>query len=96
MKDTLLKLTKCDKAWKSAETSIESSKRQAREQLRHLRKAEGQLTIAWTKITDLTKELEQKAEEMSKAKQAAYDLRQKETATHLKSQIPTVCRDFYL
>lgn len=41
-------------------------------------------------------ELEQKAEEMNKVKQATYNLGQKETATHLKSQILVVCRDFCL
>ena len=61
-------MTECDKAWKSAEDLIESSKRQAREQVRHLRKAEGQLTIARVKIGELTKELEQKVEEMHKVK----------------------------
>ena len=45
---------------------------------------------------ELTKELEQKAEEMNKIEQAAYDLGQKETAAHLKSQILVVCRDFCL
>ena len=48
----------------------------------------------WARITKLTKELEQKAEEMNKVEQAAYDLGQKETATHLKSQILVVCQDF--
>ena len=50
----------------------------------------------WARITELTKELEQKAEEMNKVEQAAYYLGQKETATHLKSQILVVCRDFCL
>ena len=50
MNKTLLKLSECDKARKSAEASIESSKRQAREQLRHLRVEEGQLTLARAKI----------------------------------------------
>lgn len=62
----------------------------------HLREAKGQLTIAWAKITNLTKKLEQQAEKMTKVEQAAYDLGQKEIVTHLKSQIPTVCQDFCL
>lgn len=33
---------------------------------------------------------------MSKVEQVVYDLRQKETKTHLKSQIPVVCRSFFL
>nr|POF02846.1 hypothetical protein CFP56_10904 [Quercus suber] len=45
---------------------------------------------------ELTNELEQKAKEMKKDKQAVYDLGQKETAAHLKSQILVVCRDFCL
>ena len=39
----------------------------------------------WARITKLTKELEQKAKEVNKVEQAVYNLRQKETATHLKS-----------
>uniref|UniRef100_A0A7N2MQ43 Uncharacterized protein n=1 Tax=Quercus lobata TaxID=97700 RepID=A0A7N2MQ43_QUELO len=38
----------------------------------------------------------QKAEEMTKAEQATYDLGQKETAAHLEFQITTVCRGFCL
>ena len=33
---------------------------------------------------------------MNKAEQALYDLGQKETKAHLMSQIPVVCRSFYL
>ena len=74
LKETLLKLIECDKAWKSVEASIESFKRQVREQLCHLREAEGQLTLARAKIVELTKELKQKTEEMNKVEHATYDL----------------------
>jgi len=40
----------------------------------HLREVESQLTLAQSKIANLTKELAQKAKEMTKAKQATYDL----------------------
>ena len=33
---------------------------------------------------------------MNKVKQKAYNLEQKETTTHLKSQVPVVYRDFCL
>lgn len=94
LKETLVKLTKCDKARKSAEASIESKERQAREQLLHLREAESQLAIARTNISELKKKLSQKNEEMSKVEQSAY--KQKETESHLKSQIPMVCPSFCL
>ena len=51
---------------KSVEAMIESSKRQAREQLHQLKEAEGQLSLARARITELTKELAQKSEEMGK------------------------------
>lgn len=69
-----------------------SSERQAREKLlRHQSEAESQLAIARAKIGELNKELEQKAKEMAKVEQAAYNLVQKETEAHLKSQITTIC-----
>lgn len=91
LKETLSKLFKCDKARKSVEVSIESSERQVREQLHHLREAERQLAIAREKFSKLNKELEQKTEEMGRVEQAAFDLGQKEIEAHLKSQIPVVC-----
>jgi len=39
-----------------------------------LREAEDQLTLARAKIVELTKELEQKTEEMNKVEHATYDL----------------------
>ena len=44
----------------------------------------------------MTKELGQKAEEIAKVKQAAWNLRQKEAEAHLKSQITTMCWSFCL
>lgn len=44
---------------------------------------ESQLAIAWAKIPELTKELEQKIEEMNKVEHTAYDLGQKEIEAHL-------------
>ena len=58
LKDTLLKLSKCDKARKSVEVSIESSERQAQEQLRHLREVKGQLALARARVVELPKEPE--------------------------------------
>ena len=46
LKETLLKLSECDKARKRAEAVIESSKRQAWEQLHQLKEAKGQLSPA--------------------------------------------------
>jgi len=66
LKETLFKLTECDKARKSAEASIESSERQAREQLHHVKEAEDQLALARVKIRELTKKLGQKAEDIAK------------------------------
>lgn len=59
-------MAKCDKARKSAETLIESTERQAKEQLVQLREAEKQLTLAWITITKLRKELVLKDKEMEK------------------------------
>ena len=67
---------------------------QAQEKLHHLKEAEDQLALAQVKIGELTKELGQKAEEIAKVKQAAYNLGQKEIEAHLKSQITTVCLGF--
>lgn len=94
LKKTLLKLLECNKARKSAKASIESSERQAQEQLLHTREAESQLTLVQTTISKLKKELSQKNEEMSKVEQAAYKLGQKEIESRLKSQIPVVCHNF--
>lgn len=94
LKETLLKLSECDKAWKSVEASIEGFERQAWEHLHHLRKVESQLAIAWAKILELAKELEQKIKEMNKVEHTAYDLGQKEIEAHLQSQIPVVCQSF--
>ena len=57
LKETFLKLVECDKARKSPEASIESSKRQAREQFLQLREVKSQLAIARTTIFELKKEL---------------------------------------
>ena len=57
LKETLLKLVECDKARKSPEASIESTKRQAREQFLQLREVKSQLAIARTTIFELKKEL---------------------------------------
>nr|POE97564.1 hypothetical protein CFP56_17083 [Quercus suber] len=62
----------------------------------HLREVESQLSIAWITITDLKKELSQKDKEMEEVEQTSYDQGQKETEAHLKSQLPVVCRNFYL
>lgn len=85
LKDALLKLSECDKAKKSVEASIESSERQAREQLLHLWEVESQLIITRVTIFELKKELGQKNEEMNKFEQTAYEQGQKETETYLKS-----------
>ncbi|KAK9990323.1 hypothetical protein SO802_025308 [Lithocarpus litseifolius] len=61
-----------------------------------LREAENQLAIALTTITELRKKLVLKDKEIEKAKQMAYNQGQKETETHLKSQLPVVCRIFCL
>ena len=61
-----------------------------------MREVESQLAIAWAKISELNKELEQKTEEMRRVEQAVFDLGQKETKAYLKSQIPVVCRSFCL
>lgn len=45
LKETLAKLAKCDKAQKSVEASIESSERQAQEQICHLKEAEGSILL---------------------------------------------------
>lgn len=66
-------MAECDKARKSAEALIESTKRQAREQLLQLREAESQLTISRTTISKLKKELSQKDKEMNKVEQNVYD-----------------------
>ena len=96
LKETLLKLAKCDKARKNAEASIESSERQAQKQLIHLREVESQLAIARMTISELKKELSQKDAEMNRVEQVAYDQGQKEIEAHLKSQLPVVCRSFCL
>ena len=96
LKETFQKLVECDKARKSAEASVESIDRQAREQLVQLREVEKQLALAQTTITELRRELALKDKEMKKAKQMAYDQGQKETESHLKSQLFVVCRNFCL
>lgn len=50
-------------------------------------RGKGSTYLAGARVIELTKELEQKVEEMSKIEQASYDLGQKETEAHLKSQI---------
>ena len=85
LKETLLKLAECDKARKSAEASIESMKRQAREQLLQLREVKSQLAITQMTISELKKELSQKDEEMNKVEQTTYDQGQKELKAYLKS-----------
>ena len=66
-------MAECDKARKSAKALIESTERQAREQLLQLREAESQLAISRTTISKLKKELSQKDKEMNKVEQTAYD-----------------------
>lgn len=61
-----------------------------------LREAEGQLAIARSTIIELRKELVLNDKEIEKLEQAAYDQGQKETETHLKSQLSIVCHSFYL
>ena len=56
--------------------------------MRHLRETEGQLTLARAKIADLTKELEQKVEEMTKVKQTAYDFGAKRNGSISKVSDP--------
>ena len=66
-------MAECDKARKSAEALIESTERQAREQLLQLNEAESQLSISRTTISKLKKELSQKDKEMNKVEQTVYD-----------------------
>ena len=66
-------MAECDKARKSAEALIESTERQAREQLLQLKEAESQLFISRTTISKLKKELSQKDKEMNKVEQTVYD-----------------------
>ena len=66
-------MAECDKARKSVEALIESTERQAREQLLQLKEAESQLSISQTTISKLKKELSQKDKEMNKVEQTAYD-----------------------
>lgn len=54
------------------------------------------ISIARATIYELNKELEQKTKDMGKIQQVAFDLGQKETEAHFKSQIPVVCRSFCL
>lgn len=56
------------------------------------------ITISFARATiyELNKELEQKTKDMGKIQQVAFDLGQKETEAHFKSQIPVVCRSFCL
>lgn len=61
-----------------------------------MREAESQLSIAWATITELKKELSKKDKEKEVIKQTTYDQGQKETETHLKSQLLVVCRSFCL
>ena len=61
LKETLSKLSECDKAKKNVEALIESTERQTQEQIHHLREAESQLAITRAKFFKLNKELEQKA-----------------------------------
>ena len=90
MEETLTKLAECDKARKSAKASIESSERQARKQLCHLKEVEGKLVIVQEKIGELAKELKQKDEAITKAEQAAYNLGQTESEAYLKAQVAIV------
>ena len=66
-------MAECDKARKSAKALIESTERQAREQLLQLKEAESQLSISRTTISKLKKELSQKDKEMNKVEQTVYD-----------------------
>ena len=66
-------MAECDKAKKSAEALIESTERQAREQLLQLKEAESQFSISRTTISKLKKELSQKDKEMNKVEQTVYD-----------------------
>ena len=66
-------MAECDKARKSVEALIESTERQAREQLLQLKEAESQLSISQTTISKLKKELSQKDKEMNKVEQTVYD-----------------------
>ena len=66
-------MAECDKARKSVEALIESTERQAREQLLQLKEAESQLSISQTTISKLKKELSLKDKEMNKVEQTVYD-----------------------
>nr|POE62070.1 hypothetical protein CFP56_29313 [Quercus suber] len=88
LKETLQKLAKCDKARKSIKASIESIERQAREQLVQLKEDEKQLALAQTTIIEMRKELVLEDKKIKKAEKMAYDQGQKETKTHLNSQLP--------
>jgi len=65
-------------------------KKQAEKQRSQLQKS------SWLSIEDLKKELKGKGKEVSKAEQAAYKLRQKETEEGLKSQLTEVWWGFCL
>ncbi|KAL0015531.1 hypothetical protein SO802_002600 [Lithocarpus litseifolius] len=78
-KETLTKLAETKKARKSTEVAVAGAKMQVEEQRGYLWKAEEQLVLAQEKIEIQRKELEGKEEEVAKAKQAAYELGQKET-----------------
>ena len=49
------------------------------------------MSLLEKKIEELTKELEQKDEAITRAKQAAYNLGQTETKAYLKAQLIAIC-----
>ena len=85
IKDLGTKLTEVDWERKSAEATLAGVEKQAKDQRKHLRKAEEQLAISRETIDSQKKELEKKIEEVAQAKQAEHDVGVKETEDALRA-----------
>lgn len=95
-KESLFRLAKAERGYKSANVTLGGAKKQAEELRVQQRKVDGQLTSAKEQIKLQLKELEGKDVEKAKAEQAAYDASMNKTVKSLTAQLRDIARAFCL
>lgn len=96
IQDLNIKLTKVERAKKSAETALNGVEKQAEAQHKQFRQAKDELTTAKNQINALTKKLEEAEKTKDQTEQDGYEAGLVRTEEALKTEVSEVCRYYFL
>lgn len=96
LKDALAQLSEVEKAYKNAESALQSYEKQANDALKAQKKAQNRLALTIVELKQTKKQLEAKDQEKGDAEQATYDAGMKKTAESLIAQLRDVAWAFCL